>query len=92
MLGFLAQAAWILREIARPGERSPWALAGAAYVLLGLAAHAVVWEGSPGAFTRVLLPLTVAANVLLATRPRASWAIIVTANLSAIPAMIMFGS
>jgi len=92
VLGFFAQAAWILREIARPGERLPWALAGAAYVLLGLAAHAVVWEGSPGAFTRVLLPLTVAANVLLATRPRASWAIIVTANLSAIPAMIMFGS
>jgi hypothetical protein len=91
VLGFFAQGAWILREMARPRERSAWALAGASYVLLGLAAHAVVWEGSPGAFTRVLLPLTIAANVLLAARPRASWAIIVTANLSAVPAAILFG-
>jgi hypothetical protein len=51
----------------------------------------VVWEGTPGAFTRVLLPLAIAANVLLAARPRASWAIIVAANLAAVPATLMFG-
>lgn len=90
VLAFLAQGAWVVRELARPGGRSAWALAGASYVVLGLVTHVVVWEGTPGAFTRVLLPLAIAANVLLAARPHASWGIIVAANLAAVPAALMF--
>jgi hypothetical protein len=91
VLGFLVQGAWILRELAGSGWRSAWALVGASYLLLGLTIHQVVWEGTPGAFTRVLLPLTIGTNVLLAARPRASWVIIVTANACAVPAAILFG-
>lgn len=89
VLAFLTQSAWILREISR--ERSAWALVGTSYLVLGLTIHQVVWEGTPGAFTRVLLPLSIATNVLLAARPRASWVIIVAANACAIPAAILFG-
>jgi hypothetical protein len=90
VVAFLAQSAWVIRELAQPGARSAWAMAGASYLVLGLVAHAVVWEGTPGAFTRVLLPLAIAANVLLAARPRPSWVIIVAANVAAVPAALMF--
>jgi hypothetical protein len=91
VLAFLAQGGWVVRELTRPGGRSAWVLVGASYLVLGLVTHVVVWEGTPGAFTRVLLPLAIAANVLLAARPRASWAIIVATNLAAIPAALLFG-
>ena len=38
-----------------------------------------------------LLPLAIAANVLLAARPQASWAMIIVANLAAVPAALLFG-
>jgi glycosyl transferase family 87 len=90
VVAFLAQGGWVIRELLRSGGRSAWALAGTSYLVLGLVAHVVVWEGTPGAFTRVLLPLAIAANVLLAARPQASWAIIVAANLAAVPAALLF--
>ncbi len=89
VVAFLAQGGWVIRELFRP-DRSAWAFVGASYLLLGLTTHAVVWEGTPGAFTRVLLPLAIGTNVLLAARPRASWAIIVAANLAAIPSALLF--
>jgi hypothetical protein len=99
---FLAQGAWIVRELFRPGKRpasaprptagkSAWVFVGASYLVLGLMTHPVVWEGTPGAFTRVLLPLTIATNVLLAAHPRASWAMIVATNACAIPSAWLFG-
>jgi hypothetical protein len=91
VVAFLAQGAWIVRELLRPGKRSAWALVGASYLVLGLVIHPVVWEGTPGAFTRVLLPITIGANVLLAARPRASWAMIVATNACAIPSAWLFG-
>jgi hypothetical protein len=102
VVAFLAQGAWIVRELLRPGNRpafalgatagkSAWALVGASYLVLGLLIHPVVWEGTPGAFTRVLLPMMIGANVLLAARPRASWAMIVATNACAIPSAWLFG-
>lgn len=90
VVAFLAQGGWVIRELLRSGGRSAWALAGTSYLVLGLVAHVVVWEGTPGAFTRVLLPLAIAANALLAARPQASWVIIVAANLAAVPAALLF--
>jgi hypothetical protein len=90
VIAFLAQGGWVIRELFRPGDRAAWVLIGASYLVLGLLTHAVVWEGTPGAFTRVLLPLTIAANALLAARKRASWAMIVATNLAAVPNVVLW--
>ncbi|MBC7368022.1 MAG: hypothetical protein H7343_14615 [Undibacterium sp.] len=57
-----------------------WWRVGAAYTALMLTLGTAVWEGYPGAFTRVLLPLTLAFNVL-AHRTRAAFAWLVFGNL-----------
>jgi hypothetical protein len=49
--------------------REPWWRMSVAYLALMFAAHWVVWEGSPGAITRVVLPMTFGFNVLLARHP-----------------------
>ena len=49
----------------RVNWRSPWWRVGAAYAALLFVLGPPVWEGYPGAATRVLLPLTFAFNVLL---------------------------
>jgi hypothetical protein len=69
---------------------SPWTLVAASFLLLGLCTHPVVWQGSPGAYTRVLLPLSIGVNVLLAGQPRASWWTIGFANLSAVAGVMVF--
>ena len=45
--------------------QSPWWRVGAAYAALLIVVGPSVWDGYPGAATRVLLPLTFAFNVLL---------------------------
>jgi len=49
-----------------------WGLIGAGFAALVLVLDVAVWEGHPGAATRVLLPLTLAFFVV-AARTRASW-------------------
>jgi hypothetical protein len=75
----------------RPSGVEVWALTALPFILLAIVSHEVVWTGSPGAFTRVLLPLTIGANVLLAQHPtRASWLVIVGANLGVVPGVLLF--
>lgn len=57
-----------------------WWRIGAAYTALLAMIGTAVWEGYPGACTRVLLPLTLAFNVL-AQRRRAALAWLVLGNL-----------
>jgi hypothetical protein len=78
------------KATARQGSIPAWAWLAAPYVLLALGAHPVVWEGHPGAFTRVLLPLTVGASALLAQQDRPSWWLVAGVSLSAIPGAIHF--
>ena len=54
-----------------------------------LLAHPVVWHGSPGAYTRVAMPLTMGVNVLLAREPRASWWWIGLATLGVVPGVAL---
>ena len=63
------QAAYLLwwRE-----ARNPWWRVALGYIVLMLVIDRVLWDPATGAITRVMLPLTVAFNVLLAQEPRAS--------------------
>jgi hypothetical protein len=89
VVAVVSQAIFIVWRIVR-GDRSAWAFASGAFIVLLVTAHPVVWDGRPGAFTRVLLPMTIGANVLLARQPRASWMLIVTLNLSVIAGIAAF--
>lgn len=62
-----------------PGD--PWWRLGAVYGTLLLCLGAAVWEGQPGAATRVLLPLALAFNVV-AVRARAGLGWLLLGNLS----------
>jgi hypothetical protein len=88
LTALLVQVGCVLWGLTR-SPRLLWAWAAAPFVGLALVSDWMVWRGSPGAFTRVLLPLAIGANVVLASR-RSPWWLIGLANLSAIPAMIWF--
>lgn len=59
---------------------SAWWRVGVAYCALFAILNNIVWEGYPGAAARVLLPMTVAFNVL-AVRRRWCWAWLIPGNL-----------
>ena len=59
----------------------PWWRVGVVYGILMVVLAPGVWEGYPGAATRVLLPMTLAFNVLL-PRSRWFWPLYVAGNLT----------
>lgn len=69
--------------------RSAWALLGAAFVGLAIVAKPAVWEGTPGAITRAVLPLTAGAHVILSRLPRPSWWLIGVTALGIIPGLYL---
>lgn len=77
-LALTVQAVYILR---RPRWDDPWWRAGAVSVVMMALLGKAVWEGHPGAATRVLLPLGVGFAVL-AVRARARWGWIVAGGLT----------
>lgn len=77
---------WLKQRVGSPA----WLLVAWPFLLLALTAHRVVWDGTPGAITRVVLPLTVAVNVLLARETRAPWWLIITANLGVVAGIMAF--
>jgi hypothetical protein len=77
-LGLTAQAAFIVTR-RHLGDR--WWRMGAAYVVLMLFLGTAVWEDFPGAAMRVLLPLTLAFNIL-AHRLRAALPWLLVGNLT----------
>lgn len=67
--------------------REPWWRIAAAFALLIMSAHWVVWEGHPGAVTRIGLPLKLGFNVLLARYPPPFfWAWLLAGNLDLVAA------
>jgi hypothetical protein len=87
IVSLTVQAAYLLyrREYA-----SPWWRIAFAYALLMLTVHKVVWDGYPGAVTRVTLPLAFGFNVLLAGEERRSfWPWFVAGNLHLLPAAML---
>jgi hypothetical protein len=77
-LALTAQAAFFL---GRPRLEDRWWRVGAGFVALLLCLGTAVWEGFPGAATRVLLPLNLAFNVL-AHRTRAPLGWLLAGNLT----------
>ncbi len=69
---------------------SPWWRVALPYALLMLTVHKVVWDGYPGAVTRVTLPLVFGFNVLLAgEKGRRFWPWFVLGNLHLLPAAML---
>lgn len=63
--------------------RLPWHRVGLAYVALMLCLGMAVWEGYPGAYTRVLVPMAWAYNILLPReRPWVFWPLAIAGNLT----------
>lgn len=82
--GLTVQLVFIAR---RPRLDDPWWRIGAAYAVLLLFLGTAVWEGHPGAATRVLLPLQLAFNVLV-HRTRAAFLWLVLGNLSVLSGLV----
>ncbi|MBI4626068.1 MAG: hypothetical protein HY736_22960 [Verrucomicrobia bacterium] len=76
--GLTAQAAFFLIRW-HPGDR--WWRLGIAYAVMMFCLGTAVWEGFPGAATRVLLPLNLAFNVFV-VRTRAPLAWLLAGNLT----------
>lgn len=79
-IALTVQAAYLLlhRE-----PRSAWWRVGVLFVALGSVLGASVWEGLPGAYSRVLLPVALIFNVLAARRRAALWWLVL-GNLSVV--------
>lgn len=78
VVGLTVQAVFIVSRWCQFNDA--WWRIGAAYTALMAMIGTAVWEGYPGACTRVLLPLTLSFN-LLAHRTRAAFAWLILGNL-----------
>ena len=85
LLSLAVQAVYLAARRAYP---VPWWRVGAAYAVLLLLLDPVLANPLTGAITRVLLPMTVAFNVLIAReeRPARFWTWCVAGNLHVLPA------
>jgi hypothetical protein len=73
----------------RPRWRDPWWRVGAACSLLMMFLGGAVWEGYPGAASRVLLPMVLAFNVLV-PKGRSWWLVLLLGNLTVIDTPSLF--
>jgi hypothetical protein len=89
LFSLIVQAAYVL---ARRDFKLPWWRVAAAYVGLMLLLDPIVANPHTGAISRVLLPLTVGFNILLAseTRPTRFWPWFVAGNLHLLSSAIAF--
>jgi hypothetical protein len=90
LVALVMQSGLVIAALVRSRGKAPWALVAAPFVVLAITLHPVVWEGQPGAFTRVLLPIAIGANVLLAQEDRPAWWLIVLVNLGVVAGVMMF--
>lgn len=88
LLAIVALATQIAWLVAVRRWRDPWWRVGVAWAALVLCAHWVVWQGYPGAVTRIALPLTFAFNALL-PRNRWFWPLWAMGNLTVIPGLAL---
>jgi hypothetical protein len=77
----VALTAQCLFFVLRPRWSEAWWRAGIGYAVLLVVLGDAVWEGYPGAASRVLLPMTLAFNILV-PRGRAWWVLLLLGNLT----------
>jgi hypothetical protein len=77
--------------LARFDWKNPWWRLGLAYAALMLLLGRPLWEGEPATALRVLLPLSLAFNVLLreCTRSDRFWPLFVGGNLTVVPGLVL---
>ncbi|MCU0252586.1 MAG: hypothetical protein MUE61_20540 [Vicinamibacterales bacterium] len=80
LVSLTVQAAFLL---ARREWGSAWWRAGVPYALLMPLLSYPIWEGDPGAIVRVVLPMSVAFNVLV-VRSRWFWPLVIAGNLTVV--------
>ncbi|PTX91023.1 hypothetical protein DB354_20490 [Opitutus sp. ER46] len=85
-VALLSQAAYVLRH--RDLEDRWWRSALGGLAMMACFGTAV-WEGNPGAATRVLLPLSLAVAVLIVRR-RSGWHWVVLTNLTVLSGVLAF--
>ena len=85
-MALTVQAAFLL---AYRDSRSAWWRVGVLFLALGSVLGTSVWEGLPGAYSRVLLPVALIFNVLAARR-RAALGWLVMGNLSVVSGVWSF--
>jgi hypothetical protein len=88
LIALSVQAAFLL---SRPAWKDPWWRLGLAYAALMAVLGQPLWAGEPATAIRVLLPMTLAFNVLLRRCERAwsFWPLFVGGNLTVIQAVAM---
>jgi len=84
IFGLGVQAVYLLVLIARRGYESEWWRVAMAYAVLMVLVDPVLAAPQTGAITRVLLPMTVGFNILLARESRAAhfWAWFICGNVN----------
>jgi hypothetical protein len=87
LVGLTVQGATLASRLA---WRDGWWRIGMAYLILMLLVHSVVWDGHPGAVTRVVLPLTAAFNIHL-PEGRWFWPTAIAGNLTVLPGLAAIG-
>jgi hypothetical protein len=85
LLMLVALTVQFLYLVLRPQWSKAWWRIGVSYAVLMIFLGDAVWEGAPGAASRVLLPLQLAFNVLVPAG-RAWWLVLVLGNLSMLAA------
>ncbi len=85
----IAVTVQFLVVVLRPRWSDAWWRVGAAYAVLLVFLGEAVWEGYPGATSRVMLPLLVAFNVLV-PKGRGWWVVLVLGNLTVLNTPALF--
>ena len=80
-LMMISLTAQCLFFVLRPRWNEAWWRAGIGYAVLLTVLGDAVWEGYPGAASRVLLPMTLAFNILV-PRGRSWWVLLLLGNLT----------
>ena len=89
LLAHVALTVQLVFLLVKPKPADHWWRLGAVYAALLFFLGTAVWEGHPGAASRVLLPLALAFNVL-AVRARAAAGWFVLGNLSVLSGVLIF--
>lgn len=87
LLAHMALTVQFCHVFRRPAPADVWWRVAAINAALLLVLGGAVWEGEPGAATRVLLPLTLAFNVR-AARTRAGWGWLAAGNLGVLGGVV----